>query len=108
MAMFQSALAVRPRQLVGRQSPLTGSGSRSERIPWRFERNPVATVVQASGAIDGVTLTHSPIAPAATSRASAGSFPASRSGWMTFQSAASQPTKSTRLRGAAIAEKPLE
>ena len=67
-------------------------------MPCLNGRLPVAMEVHSIGESGGCSVAICPLAPFSTRRRRLGILPASMSGWMTFQSAASQPTRRT-LRG---------
>jgi len=72
---------------------LEAGAGRHERSLW-----PVAVLVQSIGESCGSSVVMLPLVPDSTSRATPGRWPASMSGCMSFQSAESQPTKSSRWR----------
>ena len=94
--MFQTALVFRERFVIGRTVPDCGSGSEKPWMPCLYGRLPVAMLVQSIGERAGWSVARFPITPVSTSRPTWGMSPMSTSGEITFQSAASQPTSSTR------------
>ncbi len=64
-------------------------------MPCLNGRFPVAMEVHSIGESGGCSVAICPVAPFSTRRWTLGILPASMSGWMTFQSAASHPTSRT-------------
>src|SRR5262245_10303944 len=93
--MFQTALTLRDRFVTGRTPPPLGTGSAKPSTPCLYARLPVAMDVHSIGERTGWSVAGLAIAPWFTIRSSVGSAPASLSGWITFQSAASQPISRT-------------
>ena len=93
--MFQIALVERPRLVIGRTPPLTGSGSEKPWMPCLWARLPVAMLVQSIGESTGDRVERLPTTPLRASRSRWGMRPASSKGPITFQSAASQPSSNT-------------
>src|SRR5579863_7729310 len=101
--MFQSAFDFLDRLLTGCTPRPSGVGSEKPWMPCLNGRFPVAMEVHNIGESGGCSVEICAIAPFSTSRWTFGILPASISGWITFQSAASHPTSSTLpLRGVAI------
>src|SRR6185437_11268742 len=67
-------------------------------MPWLKGRLPVAIVVHSIGEKDGCNVVRRAVHPALMRRWMLGILPAAISGRMTFQSAASQPTRRTLRR----------
>ena len=77
----------------------SGVGSENPWIPCLNGRFPVAIDVQSIGESGGCNVAMCAIDPCSTSLCTLGIFPASISGLITFQSAASQPMRRTFLLG---------
>src|SRR3984893_9318994 len=92
--IFQIALHRRLVLVTGRTPP-SGSGSIKPWTPCLSARFPVAIEFQSMGDSIGCSESSLPITPAETNRSRFGISPASRSGWLIFQSAASQRRKRT-------------
>src|SRR5579859_6478286 len=93
--MFQTAFDFRERFVTGRTPLPSGAGSVKPWMPCLNGRFPVAMEVHSIGESGGCSVAICPMAPFLTSRWTLGILPASMSGWMTFQSAASHPTRRT-------------
>ena len=98
LRMFQTAFVLRERIVIGRTVPDCGSGSEKPWMPCFRGRLPVAMLVQSIGERGGWSVARLPITPFSTSRPTWGMSPMSTRGEITFQSAASQPTRRTRRR----------
>ncbi len=95
LRMFHSAFDVRERLVTGRTPLPSGAGSVKPWMPCLNGRFPVAMEVHSIGERGGCSVAICPVAPFQTRRSTLGILPASMSGWMTFQSAASHPTSRT-------------
>src|SRR5579871_1175516 len=95
LKMFQMALLRRDRFVTGWTPRPSGVGSENPNMPCWKGRFPVAMEVHSIGERGGCMVAICPAAPCSTRRCVACIFPASMSGWMTFQSAASHPTRRT-------------
>ena len=95
--IFQMALTLREVLETGRRPPVCGSGSMKPWMPCLSARFPVAMEVHSMGERMGRSVARFPITPLLTRSLSAGISPRSRSGLITFQSAASQPISRTFL-----------
>lgn len=93
--MFHTALHLRERLLTGWTPPPSGVGSEKPWMPCLKGRLPVAMEVQSMGESGGWSVATWAMQPFSTSRWICGIWPASMSGWITFQSAASQPMRRT-------------
>ncbi len=103
-ARFQIAGTRRERPEIGRRVPVFGSSSWKSVTPWSTGVRPVAIVVQMSGDAIGWYVFRFQVRPFAISAFRCGSAPAFRRGSRNFQSAPSQPTRTTRaLFGAGAA-----
>ena len=97
MRMFQTALHLREVTETGRMPRKPGAGSVKPRMPCLSASLPVAIEVQSMGDMGGSRVARLPITPRLIKLSRAGILPASSRGWITFQSAASQPISSTFL-----------
>jgi len=95
-AIFQSASQRRVSVPTGRMPERSASGSTNPLAPCTYARFPVAMLVQRIGESIGESDATFPITPPSMSRSIFGINPPSSSGWITCQSAASQPTSKTR------------
>src|SRR5690554_5156718 len=95
--MFQRALTRRVVPRTGRTPCPSSAGWMKFRMPWRSAVCPVAMLVQSIGENGGSSVARLPMTPRLTRRSRVGMWPASRSGVMIFQSAASQPMRRTLL-----------
>ncbi len=95
-AIFQSASQRRVSVPTGRTPERSASGSTNPLAPCTYARFPVAMLVQRIGESIGESDATFPITPPSMSRSIFGINPPSSSGWITCQSAASQPTSKTR------------
>ena len=91
--MFQTALVRRPRLLIGRTPPV--SGSLNPCTPCLNARFPVAIDVHNMGESTGTRVLRLPMTPRDKKRSRCGIAPSSSSEVMIFQSAASQPISRT-------------
>ena len=94
--MFHSAFARRLVLAVVRMPAPSGSGSVNPSTPCASARLPVAMVFQRIGERIGRVVARLPAAPRSSRPASVGIRPCASSGSIICQSAASQPTRSTR------------
>jgi hypothetical protein len=97
LRMFHSALHFRERLVTGCTPRPSAEGSLNPCTPCLNGRLPVAMEVHSIGDSGGCRVVICAIAPFSTSRWRLGILPASISGLMTFQSAASQPMSRTRI-----------
>src|SRR5580700_8500176 len=95
LRMFHSAFDVRERFVTGRTPLPSGAGSVKPWMPCLNGRFPVHMEVHSIGERGGWSVAICPVAPFLTSHWTLGILPASMSGRITFQSAASHPTKRT-------------
>src|ERR1017187_5529169 len=95
-ARFQIAGTLRDRPEIGSFARVFGSSSSKSSTPWSTGVRPVATVVQMRGEDIGWYVSKFQVRPRATSAARFGRRPSFKSGSSSFQSAPSQPTRTTR------------
>src|SRR5271169_6261310 len=100
LRIFQTALAVRERLVMGRTPQPSGVGSEKPWMPCLKGRLPVAMDVHSIGDSGGWMVAIGPIEPSSMRRWMLGILPEATRGLMTFQSAASQPI--TRTLGEVI------
>src|SRR5580700_1519808 len=93
--MFHSAFDFRERFVTGCTPRPSGVGSENPWMPCLNGRFPVAIEVHNMGESGGCRVEICPLAPCSTRRCRLGILPAFMSGQMTFQSAASHPTRRT-------------
>src|ERR1700727_2775112 len=93
--MFHKAFVFRERFVIGCTPRPSGVGSEKPWMPCLKGRFPVAIEVHSIGESGGCSVAICPMTPFSTRRWTFGILPESIRGWITFQSAASHPTRRT-------------